>query len=127
MFNESLWDTEIFWISFGDFITVSAISTVIISEIGFTIWLLLKWFHKNVKINWSPVFKIEGSSIGYNEDSSIKSQENSKKNVNMGPVEVNIDKNIFIDKTDEQNVKVDEKIKGKVKTQKNKLKKLRGK
>jgi hypothetical protein len=45
----------------------------------------------------------------------------------LGPVEVGVDKKMIVDtKSDESNVKLDEKIKGKVKTQKNKLKKLRG-
>jgi len=41
MFNESLWDTELFWLSFGDLITYTVIATVILAEIGFSIWLLL--------------------------------------------------------------------------------------
>ena len=45
----------------------------------------------------------------------------------MGPIEVDIDKSMIVDtKSDESSVKLDEKIKGKVKTQKDKLKKLRG-
>ena len=45
----------------------------------------------------------------------------------MGAIDIKVDKNIFIDKPDEVNVEMDEVKKGKVKTQKNKLKKLRGK
>ena len=45
----------------------------------------------------------------------------------MGPIEVDVKSNRIVDTTtDEVSVKLDEKIKGKVKTQKNKLKKLRG-
>ena len=40
-------------------------------------------------------------------------------------LEINIQKNIKVDTADEQSVKLDEKIKGKVKTQKNKLRGLR--
>ena len=45
----------------------------------------------------------------------------------MGPIEVGVNKKMIVDTTtDEVSVKLDEKIKGKVKTQKDKLKKLRG-
>ena len=45
----------------------------------------------------------------------------------LGPIEVDVNKKTIIDtKSDEVSVKLDEKIKGKVKTQKDKLKKLRG-
>ena len=45
----------------------------------------------------------------------------------LGPIEVGVKKSMIVDtKSDESSVKLDEKIKGKVKTQKDKLKKLRG-
>ena len=45
----------------------------------------------------------------------------------MAPIEVDVKSNVIMDtKSDESSVKLDEKIKGKVKTQKDKLKKLRG-
>ena len=121
-FNASLWDTELFWLSFGDFITYTVISTVIIAEIGFVVWLLLKWLRGNVKINWSPVLHI-GESARRRTDSLIETFE--KKN--MGPVEVGVDKKIVLNrKVDESSIKTDEVKKGKVKTQKDKLRKLRG-
>jgi len=124
MFNESLWDTELFWLSFGDLITYTVIATVIIAEIGFAIWLLLKWFRGNIKMNWSPVLHIgESSSLRRSDGSLIE----TKEKVDRGPVEVNLDKKIFISEADNINVKSDEVKKGKVKTQKDKLKKLRGK
>ena len=49
----------------------------------------------------------------------------TKVKKDLGPIEVDIKKNIKVDKADEQSVKLDEKIKGKVKTQKNKLRDLR--
>ena len=122
MFNEGFLDTELFWLSFGDFITYTVISTVIIAEIGFVIWLLLKWLRKNVNINWSPVLHI-GESARRRTDSLIETFE--KKNV--GPVEVDVKKNIILGSADELSVKMDEVKKGKVKTQKDKLRKLRGK
>ena len=127
MFNESLWDTELFWLSFGDFITYTVISTVIIAEIGFVIWLLLKWLRGNVKINWSPNFHV-GESARRRTDSPL---ETFKEAVGAwkekGPVEVGVDKKIVLNrKVDESTIKMDEVKRGKVKTQKDKLKKLRG-
>jgi hypothetical protein len=44
----------------------------------------------------------------------------------LGPVEVDVKSNVIMDtKSDESSVKLDEKIKGKVKTQKDKLRSLR--
>ena len=127
IFNEGFIDTELFWLSFGDFITHMVIATVIIAEIGFVIWLLLKWLRGNVNINWSPVLHI-GESVRRRVDSSVeKDIENFQLKKKTGVVDVKVDKNIFIGKIDEQNIKTDEVKKGKVKTQKDKLKKLRGK
>ena len=122
MFNEGFLDTELFWLSFGDFITYTVIATVIIAEIGFATWLLLKWLRKNVNINWSPTINI-GESARRRTDSLIETFE--KKDA--GPVEVDIKKNIILGSADELSVKMDEVKKGKVKTQKDKLRKLRGK
>ena len=124
-FNESLWDTELFWLSFGDFITYTVISTVIIAEIGFVIWLLLKWLRGNVNINWSPILNI-GESDRRRFDSPIEKTAGAWKE--KGPVEVGVDKKIVLNrKADESTIKMDEVKKGKVKTQKDKLRKLRGK
>ena len=122
MFNEGFLDTELFWLSFGDFITYTVIATVIIAEIGFATWLLLKWLRKNVNINWSPTINI-GESARRRTDSLIETFE--KKDT--GPVEVDVKKNIILGSADELSVKMDEVKKGKVKTQKDKLRKLRGK
>ena len=45
----------------------------------------------------------------------------------MGPVEVGVKKNIILGDATEVSVKMDEVKRGKVKTQKDKLRKLRGK
>ena len=122
VFNEGFMDTELFWLSFGDIITYSVIATVIIAEIGFATWLLLRWLRKNIDMNWSPVLQV-GESGRRRVDSPIETFE--KKD--MGPVEVDVKKNIVLNrKADESSVKMDEVKKGKVKTQKDKLKKLRG-
>ena len=122
IFNEGLIDTELFWLSFGDIISNMVIATVIIAEIGFATWLLLKWLRKNVNINWSPAFHL-GESARRRTDSLIETFE--KKDT--GPVEVDIKKNIILGSADELSVKMDEVKRGKVKTQKDKLRKLRGK
>ena len=126
IFNEGFLDTELFWLSFGDFITYTVISTVIIAEIGFATWLLLKWLRKNVNINWSPVLHI-GESARRRTDSLTETiREQIYKD--MGPVEVGVDKKIVLNrKVDESTIKMDEVKRGKVKTQKDKLKALRGK
>ena len=125
IFNEGLIDTELFWLSFGDVISNIVISTVIIAEIGFIIWLLLKWLRGNIKLNWSPVLNI-GESARRRSDSPIEASVKEKVYKDMGAVEVDINKNIFIDKADAIDIKSDKVKKGKVKTQKNKLKKLIG-
>ena len=122
IFNEGLIDTELFWLSFGDIISNMVIATVIIAEIGFATWLLLKWLRKNVNINWSPTINIGESSSRRSVGSPIETFE--KKD--MGPVEVDVKKNIILGEATEVSVKMDEVKKGKVKTQKDKLKKLRG-
>ena len=125
MFIDGLLNEELFWLSFGDLITNLVIATVIIGEVGFVIWLLLKWLRGNIKLNWSPVLNI-GESARRRVDSSIETfGEKVKKD--MGPIEVGVKKNIVLNrKADESTITTDEVKKGKVKTQKDKLKKLRG-
>ena len=126
IFNEGLIDTELFWLSFGDIISNMVIATVIIAEIGFVIWLLLKWLRGNVSINWSPNFHV-GESAQRRTDSPLETLR-SKVYKDMGPVEVGVKKKIILNrKADESTIKTDEVKRGKVKTQKDKLRKLRGK
>ena len=125
MFIDGLLNEELFWLSFGDLITNLVIATVIIGEVGFVIWLLLKWLRGNIKLNWSPVLNI-GESARRRVDSSIETFEGKVKK-DMGPIEVGVKKNIVLNrKADESSIQTDEVKKGKVKTQKDKLKKLRG-
>ena len=85
------------------------------------IWILLKWVSKNFKFHRSPAVKIGES---FQSGSPIESNKVKK---DLGPIEVDVKSNVIMDtKSDEVSVKLDEKIKGKVKTQKDKLKKLRG-
>ena len=126
IFNEGFIDTELFWLSFGDIISNMVIATVIIAEIGFVIWLLLKWLRGNVRINWSPNFHV-GESARSRTDSPLETFKERMKR-DMGPVEVGVKKKIVLNrKADELSVKMDEVKRGKVKTQKDKLKKLRRK
>ena len=124
IFNEGFIDTELFWLSFGGVISNMVIATVIIAEIGFVTWLLLKWLRKNVNINWSPTVQI-GESVRSRVDSSIETFKERVKR-DMGPVEVGVKKKIVLNrKADESSIQTDEVKRGKVKTQKDKLKKLR--
>ena len=53
--------------------------------------------------------------------------DNTTVKKDMSPIEVDVKKNLMVGKADTTSVKMDEVVKGKVKTQKEKLKKLRGK
>ena len=125
IFNEGFIDTELFWLSFGGVISNMVIATVIIAEIGFVVWLLLKWLRGNVNINWSPTVQI-GESVRSRVDSPIETFKERVKG-DMGPVEVGVKKKIILGDADESSIQTDEVKRGKVKTQKDKLKALRGK
>ena len=95
--------------------------SLILWQVVLGCYILLLWASKNFKFHRSPVLNV-GESF-QRGDSPI---EETKVNRNIGPVEVNVKKNVVMDtKSDESSVKLDEKIKGKVKTQKNKLRSLR--
>ena len=83
------------------------------------LWILLIWVSRNFKFHKSP-----NLNIGEVVKTSVIKETKVKKN--MGPIEVGVKKNVVMDtKSDESSVKLDEKIKGKVKTQKDKLRSLR--
>ena len=85
-------------------------------------YVLLIWVSKNIKFHRSPAVK-----IGESFQKSDSPGEQTKVKKDLGPIEVDVKSNVIMDtKSDESSVKLDEKIKGKVKTQKDKLKKLRG-
>ena len=84
------------------------------------IWILLIWVSRNFKFRKSP-------NLNIGEVVKTSMIEETKVKKDMGPIEVDVKKSMIVDtKSDESSVKLDEKIKGKVKTQKDKLKKLRG-
>ena len=83
------------------------------------IWVILIWVSRNFKFHKSP-----NLNIGEVVKTSVIEETKVKKD--MGPVEVDVNKSMIVDtKSDESSVKLDEKIKGKVKTQKDKLRNLR--
>ena len=101
---------------FLDFIFIS----LFIWQSLFGLWILFIWCSKNFKFHKSP-------NLNINEVVKTSTIEETKVKKNMGPIEVDVKSNVIMDtKSDESSVKLDEKIKGKVKTQKDKLKKLRG-
>ena len=82
-------------------------------------YILLIWFVNNFKFPKSP-------NLNINEVVKTSTIEETKVKKNMGPIEVDVKSNVIMDtKSDESSVKLDEKIKGKVKTQKDKLRSLR--
>jgi len=81
----------------------------------------LIWASKNFKFHRSPVL-----NIGESLQKSGSPIEETKVKKDLGPIEVDVKKSMIVDtKSDESSVKLDEKIKGKVKTQKDKLRSLR--
>ena len=83
-------------------------------------YVLLIWVSKNIKFHRSPAVRIGES---FQSGSPI---EVNKVKKDLGPIEVDVKSNVIMDtKSDESSVKLDEKIKGKVKTQKDKLRSLR--
>ena len=103
--------------TFVDFILIS----LVLWQMVLGCYVLLIWVSKNIKFHRSPAVRIGES---FQSGSPI---EVNKVKKDLGPIEVDVKSNVIMDtKSDESSVKLDEKIKGKVKTQKDKLKKLRG-
>ena len=98
-----------------DFIFIS----LFIWQVVIGCYVLLIWVSKNFKFRKSP-------NLNIGEVIKTSTIEETKVKKNMGPIEVDIKSNRIMDTTtDEVSVKLDEKIKGKVKTQKDKLRSLR--
>tara|TARA_X000001382_G_scaffold126292_1_gene112764 strand:+ start:3413 stop:3670 length:258 start_codon:yes stop_codon:yes gene_type:complete len=85
---------------------------------------LLKYVSKNFKFE-SKIISPQTQVIEHISKNKEYTKESIKKD--LGAIDVKVDKKIFIDKPGEVDIKLDEVKKGKVKTQKDKLKKLRGK
>ena len=98
-----------------DFIFIS----LFIWQVVVGCYVLLILVSKNFKFHKSP-------NLNIGEVVKTSMIEETKVKKNMGPIEVGVNKKMIVDTTtDEVSVKLDEKIKGKVKTQKDKLRSLR--
>ena len=97
------------------------IYSLILWQIVLGVYIILIWATRNFKFHRSPTF-----NIGESSQKGVSPIEETKVKKDMGPIEVSVDKKMIVDtKSDESSVKLDEKIKGKVKTQKDKLRSLR--
>ena len=101
--------------------------SLVLWQIVLGIYIILLWAKRNIKFEkTSPVINVpETKGFDYPIE-VLKDRLEGKKVGPTGPVEVGVDRKTIIDtKSDEVSVKLDEKIKGKVKTQKDKLRSLR--
>ena len=88
--------------------------SLFIWQVVLGVYVLLIWVSKNFKFHRSPVLNIGES---FQKSGSPIKETTVKKD--LGPIEVDVKKSLIADtKSDESSVKLDEKIKGKVKTQK---------
>ena len=97
--------------------------SLVIWQIVLGVYVILLWAKRNIKFEFtrSPVL-----NIGESFQKSGSPIEETKVKKDLGPIEVDVKKSMIVDtKSDESSVKLDEKIKGKVKTQKDKLRSLR--
>ena len=106
---------------FGHHLVHFLMYSLFIWQIVLGIYVILLWASKNFKFHRSPVL-----NIGESFQKSDSPGEETKVKKDLGPIEVGVSKTMIMDtKSDESSVKLDEKIKGKVKTQKDKLRSLR--
>ena len=94
--------------------------SLIIWQAGLILYLLLKYLVKRL-----PKKEIYHIPYGPNGTTSRTTSQQQKTVGTPGVIEVEIEKNIAVGKADSTSIKMDETVKGKVKTQKNKLKELR--
>ena len=93
--------------------------SLVVWQIVLGVYIILLWAKRNIKCDNSPV-------INVSETKGLSQHIETSKNKDLSPIEVDVQKNLIMDtKSDESSVKLDEKIKGKVKTQKDKLRSLR--
>ena len=95
--------------------------SLILWQVVLGVYIILIWASKNFKFHRSPVL-----NVGESFQRGGSPIEETKVKKDLGPIEVDVKKAMIVDtKSDESSVKLDEKIKGKVKTQKDKLRSLR--
>ena len=101
--------------------------SLVLWQLVLGVYVILLWVKRNIKFHQSPVINVGETSKGFEYPIEVlKDVLEGKKVGPTGPIEVGVDKKMIVDtKSDESSVKLDEKIKGKVKTQKNKLRSLR--
>ena len=94
------------------------IYSLIIWQIVLGVYIILLWTKRNIKFEkTSPVINVsETKGFDYPIE-VLKDRLEGKKVGPTGPVEVGVDRNVFIDKADKTKIKIDEVKKGKVKTQ----------
>ena len=104
------------------------IYSVLLWQFVLGIYVILLWAKKNIEFKQSsPVINVSESKQGFDYPIEVLKDRLKGKKMSNAPIEVDVNRKTIIDtKSDEVSVKLDEKIKGKVKTQKDKLKKLRG-
>ena len=96
--------------------------SLVIWQIVLGVYIILLWAKRNIKFRMSPTVNVSGNKTEH----SIKDVLEGKKMRPTGPVEVDIKKNIIVDDADKSDLSKSSEIKrGKVKTQKDKLKALR--
>ena len=96
--------------------------SLVIWQLYFVLKWVLGYISKNFKFE-SNIISPQTRVIEHISNTTQSTEASVKKN--LGAIDVKVNKNIFIDKPDEVDVKLDEVKKGKVKTQKDKLRSLR--
>ena len=100
--------------------------SLVIWQIVLGVYVILLWAKRNIKFEkTSPVINVSENKAEYPIE-VLKDRLEGKKIGPTGPVDVDVKRNLFIDKADKTKIELDEVKRGKVKTQKDKLKKLRG-
>jgi len=92
-----------------------ALYSLVIWQIVLGMRIILKYLVKN----WPPMWAKKSEGLPFRD------YEVAPRKKKFGAIDVDVNKKIFIDKADKIDVKTDETIKGKVKTQKDKLRKLK--
>ena len=92
-----------------------ALYSLVIWQLVLGMRIILKYLVKN----WPPMWAKKSEGLPFRD------YEVAPRKKKFGAIDVGVNKKIFIDKVDKIDVKTDEIIKGKVKTQKDKLRKLR--
>jgi hypothetical protein len=92
-----------------------ALYSLVIWQLVLGMRIILKYLVKN----WPPMWAKKSEGLPFRD------YEVAPYKKKFGAIDVDVNKKIFIDKADKIDVKTDETIKGKVKTQKDKLRKLK--